>query len=133
MSEKVKFALYLEKGTKDDIERRFREDGSTSQTVFVENAVKFYLKYLSSQNAAALLPTAVRSCIEGQLGLFEDRVAKLLYKLAIEHNMGIRILTDCINLDEEYLRKQRAKSVADVKRTNGQLRFEEIARGTGDA
>ena len=38
------------------------------------------------------------------------------------------LLAECVNLDESVLRKQRAKSVNDVKRTNGQLRLEQKLR-----
>ena len=39
--------------------------------------------------------------------------------------MGLSLLAECVNLDESVLRKQRAKSVNDVKRTNGQVSFED--------
>ena len=42
--------------------------------------------------------------------------------------MGLSLLAACVNLDESVLRKQRAKSVNDVKRTNGQLRLEQKLR-----
>ena len=44
--------------------------------------------------------------------------------------MGISVLTDCVNLDEAYLRKKRAESVASVKKFNGRLRLEQIAKRT---
>ena len=33
--------------------------------------------------------------------------------------MGMSVLADCVNLDEEYLRRKRAESVANVKKLNG--------------
>ncbi len=68
MSQKVKFAFYLPQEKKEELERRYREDGSRSITAFVENAVGFYLDYLSANNAGAFLPAAVKSVIEGGLG-----------------------------------------------------------------
>ena len=50
--------------------------------------------------------------------------------------MGLRTLADCVNLDEEYLRRLRADSITNVKRTNGRLRFEQVAKdasGSEDA
>ena len=43
-----------------------------------------------------------------------------------------RILADSLELDETYLRRKRAESIDSVKRTNGQLRFEQIARHIED-
>ncbi|MEG1578937.1 MAG: hypothetical protein RR336_09260, partial [Oscillospiraceae bacterium] len=83
MAEKVKFAFYMTQEKKQELEQRFREDGSRSMTAFVENAVDFYLDYLRIENAGALLPKSITSAIDGRLGLFEDRMAKLLFKLTV--------------------------------------------------
>lgn len=73
------------------------------------------------------LPTSVQSYLDGRLDQFENRMASLLFKQAVELDMGMSTLVDCVNLDEEYLRR-RADSIANVKRTNGRLRFEQIVR-----
>ena len=62
--------------------------------------------------------------MDGRLDQFEDRVSSLLFKQAVELDMGMSTLADRINLDEEYLCRRRANSVANVKRTNRRLRFE---------
>ena len=58
----------------------------------------------------------------------EVLVARLDMRQAVELDMGLSLLAECVNLDESVLRKQRAKSVNDVKRTNGQLRLEQKVR-----
>lgn len=83
------------------------------------------------------LPTAIQSAIDGRLGMFEDRLARLFYKLAVEMDMGMSAILDCIQLDADYLRKLRSDSVKNVKATNGLLTFEQKAReqlddGAGD-
>ena len=96
---KEKFALYLSPEKKATIERRYTEDGSRSLTAFIENAIDFYLDYISANNAGLFLSKSV------QLDRFENRMASLLFKQAVELNMGLRTLADCVNLDEEYLRR----------------------------
>ncbi len=128
MKEKTKFALYLDPTLKADLEERFREDGSRSQTEFAEKALRFYLDYLNAENGGNYLPLAIRSCIEGRLGLFEDRIARLLFKMAVEHDMSLGVLVDSFELPEEYLRKKRGESIGNIKRTSGRLTFEEIAQ-----
>ncbi|WP_300414583.1 hypothetical protein [uncultured Oscillibacter sp.] len=83
------------------------------------------------------LPTAIQSAIDGRLGMFEDRLARLFYKLAVEMDMGMSAILDCIQIDADYLRKLRSDSVKNVKATNGLLTFEQKAReqlddGAGD-
>ena len=128
MSKKEKFPLYLSPEKKAALERRYTEDGSRSITGFIENAIDFYLDYLSANNSGLFLPSAVQSYLDGRLDQFENRMASLLFKQAVELDMGLSLLAECVNLDESVLRKQRAKSVNDVKRTNGQLRLEQKLR-----
>lgn len=128
MSQKEKFALYLMSEMKARLERRYTEDGSRSLTGFIENAINFYLDYLSANNAGLFLPSSVQSYLDGRLDQFEDRMASLLYKQSVELDMVMSILADCVNLDEEYLRRKRAESVASVKKFNGRLRLEQIVK-----
>ena len=128
MSQKEKFALYLTPEMKARLERHYMEDGSCSLTGFIENAINFYLDYLSANNAGMFLPSSVQSYLDGRLDQFEDRMAVLLYRQSVELDMVMSILADCVNLDEEYLRRKRAESVANVKKLNGRLRLEQIAK-----
>lgn len=132
MSEKVKFALYLPPEKKAELERRYREDGCRSITAFIEKAIDFYLGYLDANSAGAYLPKEIQSAIDGRLGIFEDRMAKLLYKLTVEMDMGMTAVIDCTDLDTDYLRKLRANSVRNVKATNGLLTFEQKVRDYED-
>ena len=128
MSQKEKFALYLTPEMKARLERHYMEDGSCSLTGFIENAINFYLDYLSANNAGMFLPSSVQSYLDGRLDQFEDRMASLLYKQSVELDMVMSVLADCVNLDEEYLRRKRAESVVNVKKLNGRLHLEKIAK-----
>ena len=133
MSDKVKFALYLPPEKKAELERRYREEGCKSITAFVEKAIDFYLGYLDANKAGAFLPRETLAAIDGRLGMFEDRVAKLLYKLTVEVDMGMSAALDFIRTDSDYLRQLRSNSVRNVKATNGLLTFEQKVREREDA
>ena len=128
MSQKEKFALYLTPDMKTRLERRYTEDGSRSLTGFIENAINFYLDYLSANNASMFLPSSVQSYLDGRLDQFEDRMASLLYKQSVELDMVMSILADCVHLEEAYLRKKRAESAARVKKLNGHLHLGQMAK-----
>ena len=128
MSRKEKFALDLPPDLRAEVEEHCQEGGGRSLTAFIENAVRFYLGYLDAQDAGIFLPAAIRSCINGRLGTMENRMASLLYKLAVENDMTMSMMAEALQASEEYVREQRARSVQNVKKTNGQLRFEQIAR-----
>ena len=132
MNNKVKFALYLPPEKKAELDRRYQEDGSKSITAFVEKAIDFYLGYLDANGTGAFLPKEIQTAIDGRLGVFEDRMAKLLYKLTVEMDMGMTAALDCIQINDDYLRKLRANSVRNIKATNGLLTFEQKVRDYED-
>ena len=111
--------------TKQKIERWYQEDNCRSKNEFIEKAVNCYADMLAAGESTTL-PRAVQSAIDARLKLFEDRIASLLYKQAVEMDMAMSILLQSLNVSEEVLRQERAKSIAAVKRTNGQLRLEQI-------
>lgn len=128
MSRKEKFALYLKPEKKAILEHRYREDGSRSLTAFIENAIDFYLDYLSANDAGLFLPASIKSYLDGRLGQFEDRISSLLYKQAVELDMHAGILADSYQFSEEDLRRRRAESVRNVKQTNGRISLEKRVR-----
>ena len=125
MSDKVKFALYLPPEKKAELERRYQENGCRSITAFIEKAIDFSLGFLDANSTNIFLPKEIQSAIDGRLGVFEDRMTRLLYKLTVEMDMGMTAAIDCIQMDDNYLRKLRANSLRNVKATNGLLTFEQ--------
>ena len=119
-----KMTIRLSPLTEFRLERDYRLDGSRSKNEFIEKAITHYQDLLEAEQNETL-PVAIQSAIDGRLGMFEDRLAQLLYKLAVETDMGISAVLDCIQLDTDYLRKLRANSVKSVKATNGLLTFEQ--------
>lgn len=119
-----KMTIRLSPVTEFRLERDYRLDGSRSKNEFIEKAIAHYQDLLEAEQNETL-PVAIQSAIDGRLGMFEDRMARLLYKLVVETDMGINAVLDCIQLDADYLRRLRANSVKSVKATNGLLTFEQ--------
>ena len=85
---KEKYAFWLTPEAKKMVESDVALGNCGSQSELVEKAVRFYDGYLKAQNAGAFLPHAVADVLEGTLGVFANRMAKLLFNLAVEHNCG---------------------------------------------
>ena len=122
---RLNFRMTDETATK--IERWYQEDNCRSKNEFIEKAVNCYADMLATGESTTL-PRAVQSAIDSRLKLFEDRIASLLYKQTVEMDMAMSILLQSLNVSEEVLRQERAKSIAAVKKTNGQLRIEQKLR-----
>ena len=129
MSRKEKFAFYMMPEKKALLERRYQEDGSRSLTAFIENAVDFYLDYLSANSAGLFLPTSIKSYLDGRLGQMEERLSSLAFKQAVEQDMVAGILADVYQFSDEDFRRRRAQSVQNVKKTNGRISLEQRVRG----
>lgn len=76
------------------------------------------------------LPASVQSYLDGRLDQLEKRVSSLLFKQAVTLDAGMSVLVDCVHLDEAYLRKKHAESAARVKKLNGHLQLEQMAKRT---
>ena len=108
MGKKERFAFYLTPEKKAILERRFQEDGSRSMTAFVERAVDFYL--------------------DGRLGQLEERLSSIAFRQAVEQDMVAGILADAYQFSGDDLRRRRAESVNNVKKTNGRVSLNQRVR-----
>ena len=129
MSQKEKFAFYLSPEKKAVLECRYQEDGSRSITAFIERAVDFYLDYLSANNAGLFLPTSIKSYLDGRMGQLEERLSSIAFRQAVEQDMVAGILADAYQFSSEDLRRRRAESVQNVRKTNGRISLEQRVRG----
>ena len=129
---KDRLALRMKPDTKRKIEQWYKAAGCRSKNQFVERAVNFYVDHLAVQDDSGTLPRAVLSSLDGRLGMFEDRMASLIYKHTVELDMMMGILADSYELTEEDMRRRRTESVRNVKNTNGRIPFEEKIRRLDD-
>ena len=123
---KKKHAFWLTPEAKTMVEEDARADNCGSQSEFVEKAVRFYDGYLKVQNAGAFLPHAVADVLEGSLGVFENRMAKLLFNLAVEHNITNHLLAADVDMTREEYNKMRGGSVREVTSTRGAISLRDV-------
>ena len=99
--------------------------------VYVRNrrAVDFYLDYLSANNAGLFLPTSIKSYLDGRMGQLEERLSSIAFRQAVEQDMVAGILADAYQFSSEDLRRRRAESVQNVRKTNGRISLEQRVRG----
>ena len=119
MSEKEKVTIRLEAETKDRLERCYPMDGSKSQREFVERALNFYMDYLEMNSGNSLLPKEIIAALDGRLGMTENRMSSLLYKLVVAMDMNVGILADAIQMSAEDLQKCEADQRTHFAGTTG--------------
>ena len=102
--------------------------GFRSMNELAEQAITFYLDYLEVGNAGDFLPVALKSYLDGRLGKLEDRLSALSFRQSVETDMVAGVLADSFQFSEDDLRRRRAESINNVKRTNGRVSLEKYAR-----
>jgi hypothetical protein len=85
--EKIKFALRISPETQQLVKEMCPRDNCRTQNEFIERAIRFYAGYVSGQEATAYLPPALASVLRGTVQDTENRICRLLFKLAVELDM----------------------------------------------
>jgi len=119
--EKIKFALRISPETQQLVKEMCPRDNCQTQNEFIEKAIRFYAGYVSGQEAASYLPPALVSALRGTIQDTENRISRLLFKLAVEMDMMMNVLAAGMEISEEQLEKLRVRCVHNVKKTNGSV------------
>ena len=119
MSEKIRFQMRISPDTDSKIKKAMEVDNCQSQNEFVEKALRFYCGYVSASNSLEVLPPLLASASRGSIQDTENRIARLLFKVAVELNMMMNVVAARMKTDDETLKRLRARCVQEVKQTGG--------------
>ncbi|UKI12292.1 MAG: hypothetical protein L6V84_06020 [Oscillospiraceae bacterium] len=72
------------------------------------------------------LTPALESVISAKVRDSEERLARLLFKLAVDQNLLAHAVADCFEFTLAEVDNMRSNSVREVKETNGTIRTDEI-------
>ena len=122
---KVRFALYVNQSALDLVDEYFEKDNCFSKSEFIENAIRFYVSYLSSDTNIPYLSTVVMSTMDSLLKENTNRLSKLLFKLAVELAITMNVVASNQGVDKEVLNSLRGECIKEVKKTNGIFTFDE--------
>lgn len=125
---KKKFALWIHPSTIEKVDRLYQLDNCRSKSEFIEKAVLFYAGYVSAEDCREFFSEAIVSTIQGSLDSFENRMASLLFKYAVELAMMMHVSAANCRVDEDTLSRLRGKCVNEVKRLNGSISFDDAVR-----
>ena len=101
------------------------EANCRSRSEFIEKAVRFYMGYLGTEDTSEYLSDALVATLRGIIADSTNRTNGILFKCAVELNMLCHTIAAHFRADPIHTRELRAYAVDEVKRTNGQIRFED--------
>ena len=123
--DKEGFLIYLYPETLEKIKELYRADDCHSRSQFVEKALRFYIGHLIAGDDASYLPTAMLSNMKSIVAESENKISKMLFKVAVELAMVQNAFTwSHKNIDEESMAELRQAVENEVKSVNGMFDLE---------
>lgn len=122
---KKKFQLWYYPETEAKIIELYKKDGCKTKSEFIEKAIIFYCGFLTAPNYREYLPNVVLSTMKGTLDSFENRMARLLFKMAVEIAMMLHVTAASNNIEKDTLNALRGMCVDEVKKIQGTIKLED--------
>lgn len=126
--EKVRFQMRIDPDTDRKVKASIPLSNSRSQNEFVEKALRFYCDYLNARDCTTVLPPVYLSALKATIQMTEDRISRLLFKLAVEMDMVMNVLAYGMEISDETLNDLRSHCVQNVKKTNGSVSLKQAIR-----
>ena len=123
---KSRHSVWLSDEVWQEVDAFYKLDNCPTRNEFVEKALRQYCGRLHAERSVAYLPRALQEMLEGTLGVFGDRLGKLLFKLVVEHNMTNHLLGGDIDMTRDEYNKMRGSSVREVASTHDNISFRDV-------
>ena len=119
---KVKFPLWA---YPEDVEVHYKNDNCKSQSEFIEKAIKFYIGYLDEEKSVNYISPMITETVKAQIKGTEQRLARLLFKVAVELGKLSHMTAAMNDVDDETLKSLHAMCVNEVRKINGIIDYED--------
>lgn len=123
-ADKTKFSIRVDTELLELADAYIRDSTIQNRTELIEDALRFYLGFLTSQKAEDYLLQSLSSVMTGTVQDSENRIARMEFKIAVELSKLSQVIAYTHDVDEEALHKLHLKCLDEVKRINGAIDFE---------
>ena len=125
---KRKFALWIYPETLKSVDKLYRSDNCRTRSEFIEKAVTFYCGYLTAEKSREYLPNVVISTMKSSLDGLENRMARMLFKMAVELSMVLHVTAASNDFSSASLSRLKGMCIEEVKSIQGAISFEDAAK-----
>ena len=127
-TDKTKFSIRIDTELIMLADAYIKDSTVKNRTELIEDALRFYLGFLTSKKTEDYLLQAISSVMIGTVQDSENRLARMDFKLAVELSKLAQVIAYTHDVDEMALEKLHIKCVEEVKRINGAIEFEKAYR-----
>ena len=124
-TEKTKFSIRVDTELLELADAYIRDSTVQNRTELIDDALRFYLGFLTTKRAEDYLLQSLSSVMTGTVQDSENRIARMDFKLAVELSKLAHVIAYTHDVDEEALHKLHLKCLDEVKRINGAIAFED--------
>ena len=121
---KVRKGFYIEETLLEQADSLLEQANASSRNEFLNQALKFYIGYLTSEKIENYMLSTISSVMHATVKDSENRMARAMFKLAVETSKLSHVIAYSHGVDENELQKLQGKCVDEVKRINGAVSFE---------
>ena len=97
---KIKTTIWIYPSLLQRVDSWLEQDNCSSRSEFIDNAVRFYIGYLTSGDVSAYLSQALVATLKGTMDENSNRQRALLFKLCVEVNMLCHTMAAHYRADE---------------------------------
>ena len=123
-AEKTKFSIRVDTDLVELADTYIRSSTVKNRTELIEDALRFYLGFLTAQKAEDYLLQSLSSVMTGTVQDSENRLARMDFKIAVELSKLSQVIAYSHDIDEDALKRLHLKCLEEVRRINGTIDFE---------
>jgi len=126
--DKIRAAFYGETSLLKKADSYLKQADCRSRNEFINKAMRHYIAYLQKENDNEFLTPALESVLTGLIGDAENRIARIIFKLATELSMLFHFTASAYDVTEDEIDKLRKFCVDEVSRLNGNISLKNAVR-----
>ena len=123
-AEKTKFSIRVDTDLVELADTYIRSSTVKNRTELIEDALRFYLGFLTAQKAEDYLLQSLSSVMTGTVQDSENRLARMDFKIAVELSKLSQVIAYSKDNDGDALKRLELRCLEEVRRINGAIDFE---------
>lgn len=116
-------SIWLSEETLRECEANMANIECPTRSKYIEKAIQFYNGYLHDKNNEQYVSNTINKTIKGMLDSFERRMAKLMFKQAVETAKVFWLIVKGFDLDRDSVDDLHYDCIKEVQKINGAIRF----------
>lgn len=123
-AEKTKFSIRVDTKLVELADAYIKDSTVQNRTELIEDALRFYLGFLTTRKAEDYLLQSLSSVMTGTVQDSENRLARMDFKIAVELSKLCHVIAYTHDVDADALSRLHGKCLDEVRRINGAIDFE---------